>query len=503
MTFIQSLSAFVFAVMPLAVLTAASFFRTGTASRDAWQPPGIEEYERIQALADAQIAKDSVAPSNNVSDPLGFSVGGDPAGELALPYQVARALASVEEARKGDDLQAAANAATSLATLIQDRLPSIEALSPNGREVAVRMQQQLKLVKQRCVWLENRAVAQKDLVSAEKAILAGPEIDGEEACLALIAGLKKRLPEVVSAEAIAKEPGDALTVAEAETAGKLVARATFRRDFLKARRDIEAPGLSASDLERVLSELEAFLKTWAQAGAPDQRDTDFLSQGEKLRRVARLKLLRTRAEEQATADGLLAAVAEWLAEAGRDPGDLERERKTAVMLVQRWLSEHVPNVAPLPAIDNGIQEGFTNTTRFVGFFEPVKGTKAQYRWWDWDSTAASREKAPKGEKQFNLKDGPAAARHKRFYADFAKAREAFLSTKTEGFLSATSVSQFRDASDALLSEFVAYRSQWSQPGFPLDVAAQNWDQIFDQARNVVVEFQDAAEKHGLARLLGQ
>ena len=490
------------AVIPLTLLTAASFVGSQSGSRDSWSPPVLDEYARVQSSAAEELTKQGGDGVADVTDPIGFSLEGEPTGDLKLPFELAKTLASVEAARQSDDLEAANRATGSLAGIIRNQLPAIEALPPNGREIAADLQQRLKTSERRSKWLENRESVKKDLAAAQKAIAAGPEIDGEEACLATISALKKRLPEVVSSEGIASEPGDALTLSEAKTAHELATRATFRRDFLRTRRDTASGALSASQLGDVVLAWDAFLKAWSSAGAPDQRDAEFIQQAEGLRRVARLKLLRTTAQEQTTADGLLNAVAVWLIEAAHVPAELERERNLAAADVQKWLSRQVPELAPLPAVGNGIQEGFTNTTRFVGFFEPVRGTKAQYRWWDWNADAEARAAAPKGMKQFNLKEPPAAPRHKQFLTDYAESRDAFLSREPEGFGSVQAIQRFRLASEKLKTEFEEYRATWMPPlTFPFDTAAENWGQEFDRAQQVSQEFEDAAEKHSLPRLL--
>lgn len=496
MQFIRSLAMLGVAIAPLAFLTAATFFRGPAAADGGWTPPALDQFEKIRGSAESERAKHAEGGTTAAVDPAGFSVEGEPDGDLALPYELADRLAAAEKARHADDLEAAEAARKGLDRLVADRLVAIQKIRPNGAELAADLKRRLEVASRRCTWLTNRQTAGRELKTAEEAMVAGPEGDGEAKCLLVIAGLRKQLP--ATAESIAEEPGDALTPDEAGRAKALEARATFRRDFFKLRQAARAETASSRDLERLLAEWKGFFATYGKSGPPDDRDRPLLDEARTLQRKSQLDLLRVAARDADNALDLADRVAAWLEEASRNPAELAQERKAARTLVQKWLDEHVPGLPPLPKPVPGVQEGFTETKRMIGFFQYVKETPSQYRWWHWSRDEQYRRTENKGENQVNLTGKPQQPRHGAFVARHAESHKAFLA---RGFTANGGVEMFRAACEGLATEFEAYRKLWGDSDFPADKAAENWGDVFVTGHKVAEEFLAAGNKHGLWDLL--
>jgi hypothetical protein len=495
MQFIHSLALLGVASAPLAFLTAATFLRGPTVAADAWTAPPLAEFEKVKAAVDGERARLADSRATAV-DPAGFSVEGKPDGELALPYELAGVLAAAERARHADDLEAARAARSGLDRMVADRLSGVQKLRPNGPELASDLKRRLDLASRRCKWLENRQAVAHELKSAEEAIAVGPEGDGDMKCLLVIKGLRKQLP--ATAESLADEPADALTPDEAARAAALVARATFRRDFFKAREAAGIEAASSADLERLLAEWATFLATYGNSGPPDDRDKPLLEQARALERRSQLALLRAVAREQSTAGAMAERVAAWLKEAGRNPAELDAERKAARALLQRWIESRLPALAPLPPAVAGVQEGFTETKRMIGFFEKVKGSPAQYRWWPWDTAANQKQQQNKGVKQINLKSAPATPQHDAYVTAYEDGRKEFLAG---GFTSRAGVQRFQAECERLATEFEAYRQLWDGSDYPRDKSAQGWGEIFASGRSVATGLHEGGDKNSLWELL--
>jgi hypothetical protein len=496
MQFIRLIGILGVAIAPLFFLTASTFFRGPGTAVGGWTPPVLEEFDKVRSGVERERARLADGGTTAAVDPAGFSLEGEPEGDLALPYELAERLAAAEKARHVDDLEAAEAARNGLDRMVADRLVAIQKIRPNGVELAADVKRRLELAKRRCIWLTNRQLAGRDLKVAEEAMAAGPEGDGETKCLLTIKGLRKQLP--ATAESIGDEPGDALAPDEAARATALEARATFRHDFFKARQSSRAEAASSRDLERLLEEWAGFLATYGKNGPPDDRDKPLLDEAKTLQRKSQLDLLRAAAREQSNAIDLAERVAAWLNEAGRNPAEFDQERKAARSLVQSWLESKLSPLPPLPKPVPGVEEGDTGKKRLIGFFEKVNGTPAQYRWWPWNMAEKKRRELNKGEKQPNLKAAPTPPRHGAFAADYAESRKEFLA---RGFTTGAGVERFRSDCDRLASDFDAYRQQWDDVDFPADKAAENWGEAFAAGRKVAEELLTACEKHRLWEFL--
>ena len=493
MHFFRSFGMLGVAIAPLVILTLSTFFRGPSSAVGEWVPPVLEEIEKVRRNADTERLRLADGGTAAAVDPAGFSIEGEPEGDLALPYELAERLAAGERARHADDLEAAESARKGLERIVADRLTAIEKIRPNGAALAANVKRRLDEATRRCTWLTNRQSAGRELRAAEDAMLAGPEGDGETKCLQTIKELRKQLPK--SAESIADEPGDALTPDELARAGALVLRATFRRDFFKARQAAHAEGASSRELEQLQAEWNAFFVKYGKSGPPDVRDKSLLDEAQSLQRQSRLGLLRATAREQSTGVDLAERVAIWIKQAAAtNPAELGSERKAARTLVQKWLEQKAASLPPLPKSVPGVQEGFTETKRLIGFFERVKSTPSQYRWWAWNTTDKQRKELNKGEKQINLKSPPAPPQHEKFAADYAESRKAFLD---RGFTTSVGTVQFQVDCDRLASEFESYRQQWDGAVFPADKVSANWAEVFAAGRKVAEELLVAGEKHGL------
>lgn len=486
------------AIAPLAVLTAMSLFPNAVATTEPWTPPAVEEADKLRATAEAELKKLTGDGRSAIVDPAGFATEGELEGELALPYELAQCLAAAERARHSDDLEAAEAARKGLVRLIDSRLAAVQKIRPNGESLATYLRRRSDVTARRCVWLTNRQLASRELKAADAAIAAGPEGVGETNCLATVAALRKQLPATASPESIADEPGDSLTPEEASQAKALEARATFRRSFFRAREATGAEAATAKDRVKLLADWASFLGEYGKRGAPDPRDTALIDEARSLQRRTQLELLRSVAREQSSAADLATHAAAWLKEAAKHPAEFEEERKAAREVVRTWLEDKVPALDTLPKSVAGVQEGFTATKRFVGFFEKIKGTEAQYRWWKWDTSAKQRRAQSKGDKQINLTAAPAAPKHAAFAASYADARKAFLG---DGFGTSAGVDRFRSECERLDMEFTAYRQQWDDTDFPADKTAERWGEVFSSGRVVADDLLAQAEKHGLWQLL--
>jgi hypothetical protein len=486
------------AIAPLAILTAMSFFPNADASSEAWTPPAVEEAEKLRATAEAELKKKLAGDGRTaIVDPAGFATEGEPAGELSLPYELAHCLAAAERARHSDDLAAAEAARNGLVRLIDSRLAAVQKIRPNGENLASDLRRRSEVTARRCAWLTNRQLVSRELKAADAAMAAGPEGAGETSCLATVAALRKQLPAIASPESIADEPGDSLTPEEVSQAKALEARATFRRSFFRAREATVAEAATAKDRLRLLAEWASFLGEYGKRGAPDPRDRALIDEARSLQRRTQLELLRSVAREQSSAADLATHAAAWLKEAAKHPAEIDEERKAAREMVRTWLEDKVPALDTLPKAVAGVQEGFTATKRLVGFFEKVKGTEAQYRWWRWDTNAKQRRAQNKGDKQMNLTAAPAAPKHAAFAASYADARKAFLS---EGFGTRAGVDRFRSECERLDIDFAAYRQQWDDTDFPADKTAERWGEVFSNGRMIADDLLTHAEKHGLWQL---
>jgi hypothetical protein len=498
MTLVRSFAMLGAAVVPLVALTAMAFFGGGGKTEaTSYEPAEVAALDAVEAATSVRIAKLPEVEAAAAEDPAGFSSGGDPVASLSLPYEVAQQLAEAEKAIRSDDVGIVQRAKKSLQKLAGDRLPAIEKLRPHGDSLAKAIAGRASAIEHHEVWLSKRAVVRETLASAAAAIADGPEIDGEKKCLELLRKLQKDLPQVADADTVGTEPGDALTVDEAEAVAKLASRATFREQFFTARRATVAKSEKTSELKSELDAWDAFLKTYAKAGAPDSRDAALFEEGKKLRYEAELTWRWALALSQPSVGGLVTKVADWRRVSRSAKNDDTSDQQAAAELVRSWLAKNIQQAPLRPKGLDGLQEGFTDPAnkRKVGYFKPVPQTEKQYYYWTGKPLIKAK---PKGESQFNLRSPPSAPVYLVILLDYDRCRKAFLS---EGHQTAAGSAQFREECARLGQKYATYRTDYEEPDNPFDAEAKGWEETFAKAEKIAAELVAEGDKAGVWELL--
>jgi hypothetical protein len=474
------------AIVPLVTLTAMAFVsgggRTGAAS---YEPAELADLEAVRDSTRATLAKLPAEEASATEDPAGFSADGAPSGSVSLPYEVSKQLVEAERASKSNDIELVRQTKKSLETLIADKLVEVEKLRPRGDSLAEAIRQRSQATARHEVWLSKRAIVHQTLASAAAAMANGPEIDGEKKCLDLLGQLQKDLP------------ADALTPEEAEAVSRLKSRARFRGKFLTARRSTAAKSEKVSELKSELDAWDEFLKLYATRGAPDGRDTAFLEEAKGLRRTAELNWRWALALNQPSASGLVAKVDDWLRAATTAKGDHDQHKQQAAGLVRVWLENNVPPVPQKPKGLEDVKEGFTDPAnkRKLGFFKQVPQTEKQYYFW---TNKAQVKIKVKGEEQFNLQTPPSEPAYLAMLADYDICRDAFL---RKGYQTAEATAQFREDCARVGEQHAKYRTNYAEPGNPIDAAAKGWAEEFERAKKIAAELIDPGNKPGLWELL--
>jgi hypothetical protein len=374
MTTSRALAIITVATLPLAALTARGFLVNLGPEAD---PAELKTYEGgTEEIAVAR--KVAAEPAVPPADPVGWGLPkkSRPADE-PLEYQVAAALAASARAAAagGDaiaDIAAAVNEIGGL--LAEPRRAEILTL-PGGPGLVESLQARRAGLQRRSKWLEDRAdVARR--IAALEALLAGPP-DGanETKCLADIIAAGVQFPAVVDDDD-ADEPANARTKSEDRLLEGIRSRASFRQEQHEA--------MTAADPEDKLRLLEAFLEE--QPSASDPSDAQLVEEAKREVAVAKLAVLRAKAEQAQTAEGMAKALKKWLDAPPAEPANRKAE---ALAVIRTWLMRNVPEPpadANLPKL-RGLQETMMlaggEEKRMLGMFAPTPSEPGKWRFW-WD-----------------------------------------------------------------------------------------------------------------------
>jgi hypothetical protein len=492
--FIRTLGFLGLAVVPLAVLTLLAFVRGGKGRPVEYSSPKTVEFE---AISTATTAKAAVVPVGGVTDdPTGISIVGDPPVDLALPFETAELLADAERAVRSKDSELVTKARRSLDTFAKERLVAVEKLRPGGSDLAAAVKTRVDHLEQHGTWLDNRAAAAKELHAAADALSGGPEIEAEDACLAVLDRLTRRLPAVVDGTS-PTEPGDALTAAEAAEASSLRSRATFRRAFFKNRQESTETNASAAILKQRLQAWDELIAS-IKRSPPDARDSSLADQLAGLRSDTHLRLLEATAMQQSNLEDLFRSVTAWLNAADRANADPAAQQRKAASLVRSWLEKNVVELPALP-IEKGLEQGIIIPagTRKFGYFKQISNTASQYRWWE-NHKAMANPKLAKGQDSFVLQGAPAEPTYLKISRNYTDSRGKFIAS---GYMTAAGVQNFINDCRNAHTECLEYRQAHADAAEKIDQAAAGWTDILARSLTVAEELLTVGNAAGAWKLL--
>jgi len=495
---VRAVAGLALVTLPLLLLTSLAFFHNGgTSTRVEYPSPNTVELDEI--ITAANKVKLAPSPALNV-DPSGISVN-ERSGDLAIPLELAEVLAEGERACRSLDGNTVAKARRILDDFADKHLIAIETLRPSGVEMASALRARRSDIQRHATWLDNRQSVAKDLQSSESALTQGPEIEGEEACLAILRGMAQRFPTTADAVAAKQEPLDSLTNEEAAKAAALMSRANFRREFFTNRQAASESQSTALSIKQQVQAWDA-LAAISQTNRKDNRDAPLAEQIPELRAAAQLRFLEATAIEARSADALLRSVGLWLDHPKPSTMDRKSANQRAAELVRAWLESHVVALSPV-RLEKGLKEGFRpggkHGTRVFGYFAKVPNTERQYRWWSSDK-ARGDVRFAKGENQFNLQSDPDDPTYAIIFRRYLKAREVFLDS---GHMSADGVNAFRSECSAILERFDLYRSAYAEEGKPMDSDAAAWGDVFSKSQAAADELLAAGNSANFWPLLSE
>jgi hypothetical protein len=222
-------------------------------------------------------------------------------------------------------------------------------------------------------WLADRAELARRITAMEALLVGPPDGANETKCLTDIDDVGSKFPAVVDDDD-AGEPADARTKSEQRVLEGIQSRASFRREQHEA--------MTAAAPEDKFRRLQAFLED--RPSAPDPRDARLLEEAQRELGVARLAVLRARAEEAETADGMAKALKLWLA---APPAGPDNRKAEALAVIKSWLDRNVPTKPKVADQLRGLQETIMlfkgEEKRMLGWFEPTPNEPGKWRFW-WD-----------------------------------------------------------------------------------------------------------------------
>lgn len=372
MTTSRALAIITVASLPLAALTASSFLAVPGSEANTAELKTYEGGSEEIAAARKAAAEPAVPPA----DPVGWGSPrkSSPADE-PLEYRMAAALAAAGRAvaAKGDaiaDIDAAINEIGGL--LAEPKRAEILAL-PGGQGLLESLQARRAGLQRHSKWLEDRAEIARRIAALEALLAVPPDGENEKKCLADIAAAGVQFPVVVDDDD-ADEPANARTKSEERRLEGIRSRAAFRQAQHEA--------VTAAAPEDKFRLLQAFLGD--RPSAPDPRDAWLVEEAQRELGVARLAVLRARAEEAETADDMAKALKQWLAATPAGPDNRKAE---ALAVIKTWLERNVPTQPKVADQLRGLQETIMlfkgEEKRMLGWFEQTQNEPGKWRFW-WD-----------------------------------------------------------------------------------------------------------------------
>jgi len=470
------------ATLPLAALTALAFFSTGERGGTLGNVPEVpisiaEAGEKATAALQGKAAAETAFDS----DPAGFRSKADGAAGNDLPYLTAVILAEAHAAAKEADIDRTSRALASLAD---------ESTMPIGVRADVAKHRQR--LERHATWLKSRSIASDALRVADETMRAPASIANANKTIDTVDELRRRLPQVAKADALADEPGDALTGDEAAEATRLRQWAVYRASFLALKAKHTTLEKSKPDsLKALVDGFDQFLATHDRPGAPDPDAC--VGEARRLRSDVQLALLWAKAAVQDTPATLAPAVLAWLDEPRLNAGGDADRRVQAAALMKAWLERHLPSPPKPPAGLQGMQEAIIDDgqtgKRLVAIFQAVPGQPRRYRWW---YTAAERKELPLGKDSGFLVDQPTPPKCIAWATRYRENHNAYLA----GFMADDGhfATECRNLADAC-------RAHMQVPAFDpeADVAAPalGWEKLFADAAERASAFDRACRESGL------
>jgi hypothetical protein len=420
-------------------------------------------------------------------DPAGFRGKIDGPAAQEHPYSTAAVFAAANAAAKSPDVKQAEKA-----------LAELESLGRSAGELQADLRRRQASLQGHRTWLANRREAADTLAAADQALRDETSVAKAEACLKLLADLRRRLPKVADE---GREPIDALTAAEAEKADSLRNWAEYRRAFLQAKAKHPASAkVPAKTLPGLIAEWDRFLGVHGRPGAPDPDEC--VAEARRLRADARLQFLWEKAAVQQTAASLAPAVVAWLDEPRHEGHDEPDRAAAAAAIVRQWLEKNLPAAPTPPRGLDGMSEGIVDhkdqgKTRLIAIFEAVPDAPGRYRWWE---SADKRPDTPLGQGTVLLKAAPAPPKYKGWAERFKKIRDEYVSAGGRG-----DADSFVEQCRALRDDFANHtKLPPFDPNSRFDKEAADWDEkVFEQAARVAAECDTALGESGLRERLAE